>query len=529
MSRWRLAVVGVLVGGPFLVLAGLGWYYLWLRWGFYAWVPVTACMALGYGLAVHWQRGRRLLPPVEFPPPNYWTDRDREAWRRVEAKAEAASGLDPAKLGDLALYQSTTLEMAHDLAAFYHPDAQDPFGHLTVPETLAVAELVAHDLAELTDRYLPGGRQLSIDDWRRAQRWAQRVNRGVELYNTVSWWVSGLLNPVGTAARYAASRAGISVPLQYLQQNLLAWFYAQYVRRLGRYLIELNSGRLRVGATRYRQLTGTADPAADGDKEAAAAAVTVTVLGQVKAGKSSLINALLGERRAATDVVPATSGVERYELRAGGVPTRLVLLDTVGYGHAGPKADQLAVTREAARESDLLLLVLHARNPARQADLATLEHLRAYFASRPDLRKPPVVAVLTHIDLLSPALEWSPPYNWLRPTRPKEQNIHDAVAALRGQLGDHLDAVVPVCAAEGRVYGVAEELLPALAGRLDEAHGVGLLRCLMAEADAGKVRVIVRQLAAAGREVARAVWEGLWRLPAPAAPAPPLDRPAPGR
>lgn len=531
MSRWRLGVVALLVGGPFLALAGFGWYCLWLSWGVLAWVPLTVCMALGYGLAVYWQRGRRLLPLLEFPSPNYWADRDREAWRMVEARAEAADSLGPEKLGDFIQYQSTTLEMARELATFYHPRAKDPIGHLTVTEALAVAELVAHDLAELADRYLPGGHRLSIEDWKRAQRLALQVSHGIRLYNTVSWWVSGLLNPAATAARYAASRAGISAPLEILQQNLLAWFFAQYVRRLGRYLIELNSGRLRVGATRYRELNESAHPATAPDSVAVdeAPRVTVTVLGQVKAGKSSLINALLGEQRARTDVLPATSGVERYELQAQGGSTRLVLLDTPGYGHGGPKDDQLAVTRDAARQSDLLLLVLHARDPGRQADLETLGGLGAYFSSRPDLKRPPVVAVLTHIDLLSPTMEWSPPYDWLDPKLSKERSIHDAAAALRAQLGGHLDEVVPVCSAAGREYGVTEGLLPALAGRLDEAHGVGLLRCLTLEADSGKVLVMFRQLAAVGKVVARAMWEKLWRVPGGGAPPPVLDSQAPGR
>ena len=39
-----------------------------------------------------------------------------------------------------------------------------------------------------------------------------------------------------------------------LQQNLLVWFYTAYVHRLGTYLIDLNSGRLRVGVPRYREL-----------------------------------------------------------------------------------------------------------------------------------------------------------------------------------------------------------------------------------------------------------------------------------
>src|SRR5262249_19238362 len=153
------------------------------------------------------------------------------------------------------------------------------------------------------------------------------------------------------------------------------------------YLIELNSGRLRVGARRYRELLQAAT-AEDGKARAGAAdrvgQVTIALMGQVKAGKSSLINALLGEQRAKTDVLPTTREVTRYELKLEGIPTRLVLLDTVGYGHTGPKEDQLRATQDAARQADLLLLVLHAKNPARQADLEMLQALQSWFASQPD-------------------------------------------------------------------------------------------------------------------------------------------------
>ena len=115
-----------------------------------------------------------------------------------------------------------------------------------------------------------------------------------------------------------------------------------------------------------------------------------------------------------------------------------MLLDTVGYAHTGPRADQLAVTRAAAQESDILLLVLHARNPARQADLDLLKDLHEWFAARPELRKPPIIAVLTHIDLLTPAMEWAPPYDWQRGSRPKEENIRQSLAAAQAQLGTYL-------------------------------------------------------------------------------------------
>ena len=83
----------------------------------------------------------------------------------------------------------------------------------------------------------------------------------------------------------------MSRPFQLLQQNLLTWFYTAYVHRIGTYLIDVNSGRLRVGARRYQELlkgmTGdSAPPEVDGDMVNQIGQVTIAVVGQVKSGKS---------------------------------------------------------------------------------------------------------------------------------------------------------------------------------------------------------------------------------------------------
>jgi predicted GTPase len=501
---------------PFLFLAGAGSYYLWtLYWGFFAWWPMALCMAVGYTLGWYWQRKRLLLHPPDFTAPRHWTERDKQSWRLVEARAHAATSLPAAKLTDIRHYQTTAEEMSAELTSFYHPGESDPVSNRTVPEILAVIELAAHDLAKLVDQYVPGSHLLTIKDWRRAKQaldWYQPASN-------VYWFITALFSPLETGARFTASKLGLSQSWQMLQQNLILWFYTAYIHRLGTYLIELHSGRLRVGAARYRELleadTHSSAPTVveDASPKPAESArqVTLAVFGQVKAGKSSLINALLGEQRALTDVLPATAGVERYDLRPQGIPSHLVLLDTVGYGHEGPKADQVAVTRECACQSDLLLLVLHARNPARQADLQMLRDLRGWFTAHPELKQPPLLAVVTHIDLLSPALEWSPPYDWRQPSRPKEENIRQAMAAVWEQVGAYAVGVVPVCTAPGKVYGVEEWFLPAIAGQLDEARGVALLRCLRAEIDEIKIRKVFYQLLATASQVSQIVWQNLKR------------------
>jgi predicted GTPase len=501
---WRVLVLAILLAIPPLFLAGCGAYYLWQtgQWH-WAWWPLSACFALAYILGWRWQKQQRLLR-VDFTVPIHWTERDQLAWKLVQTRATASEKLASETLSSIPFYVKTAEEMALELALFYHPGAGDPVGSLTIPEILTVVELASHDLAEMVDQYLPGGHLLTINAWRRARDaadWYQAASH-------IGWLISSLFAPVNTSIRYLATQVGMTTPWQKLQQNVLLWFYTAYLHRLGTYLIELNSGRLRVGARRYRELLREARP--EEAKEAedpsdAVRVVTLALVGQVKVGKSSLINALLGEQQAQTDVLPATTAVTRYQVQPPGISTHLLLLDTAGYSHSGPKGDNLRATQEAARQADLILLVLHARNPARQADLELLQALAGYFDANPDLKIPPILGVLTHIDLLSPALEWSPPYDWQAPRRPKEVQIDQALAAVREQLGSFLAGVVPVCTADQKIYGIQEWLLPAISELLDQAHAVALLRCLRGEADTGKVRKVFHQLLAAGKQAAK-IW-----------------------
>ncbi len=506
MPHWRLLVVTFLWAFPLLFLVGSGVYFLWdSGLGRWAWWPVTGCMALAFILGWHWQKQRRLLR-LDFTPSIHWTDRDRQAWELVQGRATAAAQFGADKLANFNLYIDTARDLALELARFYHPGAKDPVGSLTIPEILAVVELASHDLADMVDRYVPGGHLLTIDAWRKAKQasdWYQSASN-------LSWLVYSLFAPVETAARFMASQVGVVGPWQKFQQNILVWFYSAYLHRLGTYLIELNSGRLRVGASRYRQLVEQArEPAPTEGKEPADSIrdVTLAVIGQAKAGKSSLINALLGEQRAKVDVLPVTSEITRYVLHAEGIPTRLQVLDTVGYGLAGSAESQAKANAEAARQSDLVLLVLHARNPARLVDVAFLQKLREYFEANPGLKMPPILGVLTHIDLLSPMLEWQPPYDWQHPQRPKEQQVAEALTAVREQLGDYLNGALPVCTEADKVYGVDDWLLPAISELLDQARAVALLRCLKNEADAGKIRKVLQQLLAAGKEAAKVLWQ----------------------
>ena len=104
MQRWRIVTLVGLVAIPMVVLLGFGSYYLWWSGlGFWMWWPLSGCLMLAYFLAWRWQKQRKLLAS-EPPPPVHWTERDLEAWRRVEDFAKKNSQLPPDQMLTLAKY-----------------------------------------------------------------------------------------------------------------------------------------------------------------------------------------------------------------------------------------------------------------------------------------------------------------------------------------------------------------------------------------------------------------------------------------
>jgi len=506
MSRWKLLVIATLSLLPVAAFAGFGAWSLYEsgRW-FWLWWVLPVCWGLSSLLWRWWWADLKIpLPKLDRP---HWTPQDETAMAIVRRTQERVAEFPAAQLTDPQFYTRITQELALDIAKHYHPRAADPLGSLSVVEILAAVQLVSEDVEDWFLKYVPASHLVTVSHWRllsKAPEWYQTaVNAG--------WAASILLNPLNIA-RYFVSQFAVAPLAQQLQQNLLGTFYTLYVRQAGYYLIELNSGRLRGGSKRYRewmrQLHGTESPPAAAMPQATAATdvapvtITLAVIGQVKAGKSSLVNCLLGGQQAATDVLPATKQVQRFTLTWPERSEQLVLLDTPGYSDAGATPEQLRETREAARQADLLLLVLDVRSPAKEADAAVLRDLREWFATQPRLKPPPIVAVLNKIDGLSPVLEWSPPYDWKSPVRPKARNIAAAVEYARELFGTEAVEFVPICADRdhGRDTGIAEDLLPAMARHLDAARVAALVRGLHGDFDKQKFRQVLGQVLEAGKQ-----------------------------
>jgi uncharacterized protein len=524
MSRWQLLLIIVLILLPVALFGGVGAWAIWQS-GHLAWLSWTLPVCWG----VAWlllRRARRVEVPLpEIGSRVHWTPHDKAAAEIVAAEQKRIGDEATAEqLTDLRFLREQTLDLATKVARHYHPKVAEPLDALSVVEVLAVVRLVSEDLEEWFDDNVPGSHLVSISQWRTLAKlpgwWRTASNIG--------WIASVAMNPLAGLARYAATKAFVDPVTKQVQNNVFGAFLMLYVRQVGFYLIELNSGRLRGGSARYREVmakmkgdtrgaasTGTL-PVSGESKSAGTASsaepvtVTIAIVGQVKAGKSSLANCLLGTQKAAVDVLPLTKDVDRYELKFDESHDRLVLLDTPGYSDAGATREQLATTREAVRQADLVLLVMAATSPAKQADARMLAELTGWLREQHRLKPPPIIGVVSKIDGLSPLMEWSPPYDWEQSSRPKERSIREAVEFAGQAVGSGLATVVPVCTDRecGRVLGVEEWLLPVIVLHLEEARAVSLVRSLHRDYDRQKGWQVVAQLIQAGlrlKDVARSL------------------------
>lgn len=528
MSRWRSIFVVVLLLFPFAVYVCAGGWALWqqrlLTW---LWLPIPICWGLAFLFLRKWKK--HFGPPeVETEIPLHWTPRDQAAWKIVETRSKDLGDLPPEELTRVQFYVDTALELSLEIARVYHPKADDPISQLTIPEILAALELVFEDLAEAVDDYVPAGHLLTVNHYRhlaKIPKWSKTLSK-------FYWPLSTVLAPTTVVARYAASRFVVSPVTKDIQANVLAWFTMMFIQRVGYYAIELNSGRLAGGAKKFREtlkkMERTRNPGSTEAKPAKAAAsapsseggktetshendnekteVTLALVGQTKAGKSSLINAILGDAHAETDILPATSEVKRYQLDWEPTNDRLVLLDTVGYATDGATDKQIKETQKAVQSADLVLFVLHAGSSAREPDRQMLQTIQDWFFEKKELKPVPVLGVLTHMDLLSPAMEWEPPYDWQTGDRPKEISIREALEYNRELFGESIAGIVPVCSdgERDRIYGIEEYLLPAITPLLDNARASAVLRSLHQDINQDRVQRVVQQFWNAGKTLVKA-------------------------
>ncbi len=489
---WMLPVLVYLVIGA-VAIYQTGWFYniFWL---------LPAMWLVAWIVGKLWSPTKHHHTPEGKPlqAPAFWTPRDTGAIAVIEQfRAEVADAANQS-ITDYSRYLLDAQVMAERLAKYYHADQSENLLHpLTLVEILSVIHLAVEDLEQWTIEHVPGSDLATIGQIEKVPS----IIGALDVAQKVIYIASAIMNPSKLLAYPLWRKAGrISVELQ---KEVACAFYQRYLRQLGYYLIEMYSGRLRGGSAQYRsQFAPMASAAHElgGDLEEldklSMVPTTIAVMGQVKAGKSSLINALLGSQVAQTSVLPETREVQRFEYSLPGFKNAITLLDTPGYDEANVSRQQLREIRTAAESADLILLVMAANSPARESDRQLLDELAKLYAEKKTLKPPSVVAVLTHIDLLRPVREWSPPYDWRNPHELKEESISAAVKYVEELFGSSIASYACVYTGDANEQdpGVIEEVVPVLIDQLDQSHSAAILKAFYKRLSDRRFKQLTSQL-----------------------------------
>lgn len=266
----------------------------------------------------------------------------------------------------------------------------------SIPEALLITDRIIMRIRGTIRETLPFADRISIGTllWFWGKRAELRSGAGSamiiwRLLRVVMTPVQGVMQEIQNAALSGAGEFLTTRSLLVLQRMIL--------EEVAHASIELHSGRLRFSDTELLSIqlgSEVADRAALAQPDAP---LRLLVIGQVSAGKSTLINALAGTDVAETDMAPTTLGVTRHDITLGGLPFRVI--DTQGLDGGKPSEETILNQMLAC---DMILWVVRANRPARAPDVALITRFNASYSSDYRKRKPPVVVAISATDTLLP-------------------------------------------------------------------------------------------------------------------------------
>ena len=471
-------VISIVFLLPWLTLIFLGGYWLWQHdWLLKGMAILSANFALIFCF-VHWRR--RTNKPVfmetfAVQPNSNWPDNAQSIWLGLEPLVERWQK-EANLLSDISKVTQLTNEVLTEVARCFHADSKRPVLEFPLPYLLKLIMLVCNDIQhEVLDK-IPGSHAVRVGDLLRARQALYSINNLKSIYNIGNW----LFNWPGAAmtqARGLLLNKGLNTVTSELSDRLVS----AYIKKLCYYAIELYSGQLTLDdivPTERLSSASKKDTSQSQARDQSIEPLRFLVLGQVSSGKSSLINALFGEVKCASGILPTTSGITPYVLERDGLQ-QAIILDSAGYGGLSHNKNPVAFKKEW-KHIDVIIVTCNAAQAARQVDAQQLQAVRHYFQHEcPNQTLPVIIAVATHIDSLRPVREWQPPYQILKPDNAKAHSIRGACLAISKELNLPEECIVPVCLAPGKkAYNIEEGLLPLIHEHLNAAQRVRYLRCL---------------------------------------------------
>ena len=476
--RWnRLGMAGLLIL-PLGITSILGFFWLaergWLLWFVLVSIALFAAVRITrVVLRLHRRRQglpagpEREAPTVEADPD--WSETERAAFETARAQVRKRL-TEPLPWDDMPAEALAVVETVAREISGGRRTALD----FTLPEALMLVDRVALRYRDFLRVHVPFSDQLSV----RALYWLwQRQHGARRAWQTGFLAYRGariVLNPAVGLLR-EVERAVTAGLQERLTDQLVIDSQAILLEEAAQAAVDLYSGRLRFSDAELAELQLSSEAR---DRAAAAVPddpVRILVVGQISAGKSTLINALLGQVAAETDMAPTTGRLTAHDIELDEAPCRLI--DTEGLDGG---AESLKSLVGQMVEADLILWVLRANRPGREADAALLGRYQKRMEENPARRRPPLICVAPAADALLSG--W--PYPEGRLPEREAARLGAAMAAIGADMGGR--TVIPV-RAEPPEWNL-DAVIDALTSALGEALMVQRNRRRMEGAEGWKLR-----------------------------------------
>lgn len=423
----RPAVLACTQALPLVVMVGAGLSFLIAV----HWALVAICLLMIFGGAVLLVWGGRdwLFPPEPA------LANDMEMGHSVVEKIISTSvpeGAFPAY--DLASWIEIAERLDREVALAVSVSESGWRGR-SIGEWLRGIESVSRELERLVRQAVPGSRDIRLGDWLEAGGWLGWLGRVTSGGAALMSAVPSRGGLTGVALSWLAGQ--VSRQTDDLLKQVM---YRAAVRHTGKFLIELHSGKWRHPSQ------------SEIGPEHEEARPVLLIVGSAGAGCSTIANAL----RELTEMAG-------WEIRES---------STLWSTDSGSKGISQVV--ETVRQADAVLLVVRAVGAARDPEIRLLDLIRD--TRQEDQVPSPLLGLLSAVDLVSPPLEWKPPYNTVTGNGRKEQSMRACLEAARNCFGERVGEWRVTGCRDGSWWGLSEGVVPWLNASIERARGVVLAR-----------------------------------------------------
>ncbi len=479
MSRLSPGLVPLFLAAvalPVLTLMGFGIYALFSYGYMLHFTGLLALCALAGALSVRLIRKSfshaAMSPPDESmvqPSPD-WSGFDIEVWNSADQHIRSILEKE-SEWSVMGMHARST---AMYVAERYHGGSSRKELAFSAIELLKMMEEVSRRYRKTLKQHVPYVEKVNISTLKLFYDHKDKVSAAGKIWNVYRAY--RVFTPYGLLAEARGMIigklfSGVSKELQFRLKTA-------FLQEVASVAIDLYSGRFKFDEQSLSGSQKDVDLMAPEPEP-----IRVCMVGQVSAGKSAVVNALLGSVQAEAGKLPATDRAGVYKCRLQGLDI-IHLVDLPGL-NSEEKNEQLLID-EVCR-SDLVLWVVKANQQSRGPDVAFFEKIQAFYAdSKNRSRKQPVfVGLLNQVDRLKPVNDWQPPYNLDSPDVPKAATIRDALDYNRKLL--KFDDWIPLCVGNDRVHYNVQELVSAIQSRFDAALQVQFNRRRLTHGNAADI------------------------------------------